>query len=110
DAGVIELVADDGVLLAEDRLEQPAVRVPAGAVEDGVVLAQEAGDGALELLVNLLRAADEADRGHAVAEALQPVHGGGNDFGMIGKAEVVVGAEVDDLLVADADRRSLRTL
>src|SRR5262249_40506668 len=34
----------------------------------------------------------------------------GDDFGMIGEAEVVVGAEVDNLLVADAYRRSLRTL
>ncbi len=48
DAGVVQLVAEDGVLVAEDRLEQAAVGVPAGAVEDGVVLAEEAGDGGLQ--------------------------------------------------------------
>ena len=36
--------------------------------------------------------------------------GGLDDGGMIGQAEVVVGAEVDDLAAADADGRALRPL
>ena len=96
-----------GVLVAEDRLEQAAVGVPAGAVEDGVVLAEEAGDGRFQLLVQLLRAADEAHRGHAVAVAAQPLVGRLDDGGMVGQTEIIVGAEVDDLAAADADVRAL---
>ncbi len=44
DAGVVQLVAEDRVVLAEQRLEQPAVGVEARDVEDGVVLAEELGD------------------------------------------------------------------
>ena len=41
DRGVVELVADDGVLLAEERLEEAAVGVEAGGVEDGVLGAEK---------------------------------------------------------------------
>jgi hypothetical protein len=50
DGGVVQGVGDDGVLLAEDRLEQAAVSVPAGTVKDRIVLAEKAGDGVFELL------------------------------------------------------------
>ena len=52
DRGVVERVRDDGVLLAEERLEQPAVGVEARRVEDRVLGAEEARDGRLELLVD----------------------------------------------------------
>src|SRR5262249_47121930 len=103
DAGVVQLVGEDAVLVAEDGLEEPAVGVPAGAVEDGAVLAEEGGDGGLELLVQVLGAADEADAGHAVAVALEALPGGGDDGGVVGQPEVVVGAEVEDLAAVDLD-------
>ena len=57
-----------------------------------------------ELLVDLLRAADEADAGHAVAPAVEGLVGGGDHLGMVGQAEIVVGAEVQHrLAVGDAD-------
>ena len=52
DRGVVQRVGDDDVLLAEERLEQSAVRVEARGVEDGVLGGQEAGDGRLELGVD----------------------------------------------------------
>ncbi len=42
DARVVERVADDRVLLVEQRLEETAVRVEAGRVEDRVVHAEKA--------------------------------------------------------------------
>ena len=70
------------------------------------------GEPRLQLLVHLLRAADEADGGHAVAPAVQGLVGGGDDLGVVGEAEVVVGAEVEDLAGAaargDGDGRGLR--
>ena len=41
DGGVVELVGDDGVFVVEQRLEQAAVGVEAGAVEDRVLGAEE---------------------------------------------------------------------
>lgn len=41
-------------MLAEQRLEQAAVGIEAGGVEDGVFGAEEVGDGAFELLVQVL--------------------------------------------------------
>ena len=52
-----EMIASSG---AEQRLEQPAVGVEAGGVEDRVVGAEELAELRFELLVELLRAADEA--------------------------------------------------
>ena len=110
DAGVIKFVADDRVVLAEDGLEEPAVGVPAGAVKDGVVFAEKLRDGLFEVAMDILGAANEANRGHAVAEAFQTIGGGGDDVGMIRQAEIIVRAEVDDLAVADLDGGTLRPL
>jgi hypothetical protein len=44
---------------AQQRLEQAAVGVEAGGVEDGVLGAEERGDLRFQLLVQILRAADE---------------------------------------------------
>ena len=97
DAGVVQLVGDDGVLLAEQRLEQPAVGVEAGGVEDRVVGAEELAERCLELLVDVLRAADEADGRQAVAPVGRaPAWAAATTSGWLGEAEVVVGAEVED--------------
>ena len=103
DRGVVQRVRDDRVLLAEQRLEQPAIGVEAGAVEDRVLHAEKRGDLRLELLVLLLRAADEAHRGHAVAVAVERVLGGVAQFLIVGEAEIVVGAEIQHLAAADLD-------
>jgi len=57
--------------------------------------------------VYLLRAADEAHRGHAVTEPIHCPLGGRPYCRMIGEAQVVVGAEVDDLAIAGAHHRTL---
>ena len=67
------------------------------------------GEARLQLLVHLLGAADEADRGHAEAPAVQRLLGGGDDLGVVGEAEVVVGAEVQHLAAPAADRRRRRS-
>ena len=59
-------------------------------------------------LCNVLRAADEADAAEAVAVSAQPFTGGRDDGGMVGQAEIIVGAEVDDLAAVDGDGRALR--
>jgi hypothetical protein len=106
---VVEGVGDHRVTVVEQRLEHAAVGVEARAVQDRVLLAEEVRQPRLQLLVHLLGAADEADRRHAEAPAVQRLLGGGHDLGMVGQAQVVVGAEVEHLSAAgDGDARALR--
>jgi hypothetical protein len=70
DGRVVQLIADDGVVLAEQRLEQARIRVEARRVQDGVVGTKKAGQPPLEFLVDLLGTADEPHAGHAVAPAV----------------------------------------
>ena len=58
-----------------------------------------------ELLVRLLRAADEPDRGQPVAPVVEGLVRGLDDLGMIGQAEVIVGAHVQDVGPALRRRR-----
>ena len=75
DRGMVQRVGDHRVLLAEHRLEQAAVGVEAARIQDRVVGAEESRDRRLELLVQVLRAADEAHRRQAEAVRVQRVLG-----------------------------------
>jgi len=109
DAGMVERVADHRVFLAEQRLEQPAIGVEAGGIEDRIAPAEEAGDARLQRLVQILGPADEAHRGEAEAVILQRLMGGGDDGGMVGQAQIIIGAEVQHLAPGlDPDVRALR--
>ena len=108
DRGVVELVRVEPVRLVEDRREEPLVGVPAGHVEDRVVASEEGRDLGLELLVELLRAADEAHRAEARAPAVHGLLLGLADPRVVGEAEVVVRGQHDDLAAADPDARALR--
>ncbi len=109
DRGVVEGVGDDRVLLAQQRLEESPVGVEAGRIQDGVLGAEEPGDGGFQLLVQVLGAADETHAGHAEAMAVQRVLGGLDDVRVVGQAQVVVGAEVQHAAaIGQADARRLR--
>ena len=45
--------------------------------------------------MELLGATNKAHRGHAITIFVERIVCGGNNVGMIGKAEIVVGAKVD---------------
>ena len=58
--------------------------------------------------VDLLGAADEAHRGQAVAPAVEGGVGGRDHLGMGGETQVVVGAEIENLLAGgDGDPAAL---
>ena len=108
DGGMVELVRHDGILLACQRLEQPPIGIKGGGVKDGVFHAHEAGDGGLKLLVQVLRAADEAHAGKAEAVGIQRMVGGGQHLGVGRKAQVVVGTEIQQCAPAHLDFSALR--
>ncbi len=97
DGRVVQLVADDGVVLAQQRLEEAAVRIEGSGVEDRVLGAEEARQPRLQRLVQVLRAADEAHRAQAVAVRAQRLVGRLDHRRVRRQAEVVVGAQVEHL-------------
>ena len=105
---MVQGVGDDGVLGGQERLENAAVGVEAGRVEDGVIGMEVIGDGLLQFLVDVLGAADEADGGHAVAARFHGLFGGRDEAGAVGEAEVVIGTEIQGLAaVLEGDFRAL---
>ena len=65
DGGVVEAVAHDGVFLGQQRFEHPTVGVKGRGIQDGVLREMEVCNALLELFVDVLGPADEADAGHA---------------------------------------------
>src|SRR5262249_49569672 len=82
--------------------------IEAGGVEDRILLAEVTRQALFQGLVDLLRAADEAHRGHAVTELRERALARGPHRGMVGEPEVVVGAEVDHFVIARVDECTLR--
>ena len=107
---MVQLVAEDRVVFAKERFEQARIRVKTRRVEDRIVLAEEAGDGGFKLLVQVLRAADKANRGETVAVMAQPFLSRLDNGRMVREAEVIICAEVDDLAAADANGGALGAL
>ena len=98
DAGVVEFVGQDEVVLTEDAGDGAGVGGEAGLKDDTGLDALERGDLLFEFHVNVHRASDGADGAGAYAEFLGGCDGGFFKFGVIAKAEVVVGGEVNDAL------------
>ena len=67
DRGMVQGIGNDGILLAEQRLEHRAIGIETGGEEDGVIHAEIVGDAALQRLVNVRRTANETHRSHAQA-------------------------------------------
>ena len=104
---MVQFVGKNRVRFAEQRFEQPAVGVEAGDVQDAVALAEVVGDRAFELFVDVLRAADEADRGEAEAPVVEAATSRRDNLRMVGQAEIVISAEVHHVLVVNPNGRLL---
>ena len=95
--------------LVEQCLEQSAVRVEAGRVQNRIFHRQVGAQALLQFAMHGLRAADEAHRGHPIAVAGQGIVRGLQHLGMVGKPQVVVGAEIDHLAaIGEPHDRTLR--
>ena len=100
DRSMVEGIGDDSILVGQQGFEDTAVGVEASSVEDGILGAEELGDFLLQFLVEVLAAADEADRSHTIATGIHSLLSGLDKLGVVGEAEVVVGAEVEALLTS----------
>ena len=66
DRGMIKGIGNDSVLLNEKRFENPAVGVKGGYIKDGIFCSEEFSQLFLQLLVDVLRAADKTHGAHSV--------------------------------------------
>src|SRR5689334_11595282 len=91
DGGMIEFVADNGVLFVIQRFKNTPVGVECGHVQDSVFSAQEFRQFSFQLFMYILRAADKAYTTHAISPAVDVLFGRLYHFGMRRKTEVVIG-------------------
>ena len=108
DRGMVELVQVHHVSAAHQPGDQSQIGGVPGGEDQAGLLAQELGQGRLELLVQVERAVQEPAAGAARAVPAQRPRGGLEDLGMVGQPEVVVRAEHDPLLTVNDDDGVLR--
>src|SRR5262249_30852130 len=90
------------------RLKNSAVCVKAGGVENRILGPKKARELGLKLLMDRLRPADEAHGRKAEAEFRKRDFRSLDQSRGIREAQIVVGAQVDDLLAVCFDPRLLR--
>ena len=96
DGSVVELIADNCIVSSQDGLEQTAVCIEAGGVQDGIIGAQEAGNLLLELFVNILGAADETNGSNAVTSFIIGSLCSVNQSLVVAQTQVVVCTHIDN--------------
>jgi hypothetical protein len=66
------------------------------------------GEGIFKLLMNSLCSTNEPDRGEAKAVFVEALFRGGDYLGVVGKAQIVIGTEVEDFTPIDPNMSRLR--
>jgi len=110
DAGVIELIGDDVVLLAEYGRDGAGIGGEAALEDDAGFDVLEGGDAAFEFHMHVERAADGTDRAGTRAVLANGVDGGLAELRVIGKPEIVIGRQVNDVLAVVVTYRLARAV
>ena len=95
--GVVQRVGDYCIVRPEQGLENAAVGIEAGCIENRVLRVEKFADGFFQLLVNVALPADEADGTHSIAAAVHRFLCGLYQTGIVRKSKVVVGTEIQCL-------------
>ena len=103
DGSVVQGIGNDGILVGQQRLEHTAVGIKASGIQDGVLSLEVLADFSLQNLVDIGSTADEAHAGHTEATAVQSLLGSLDEAGMVGKAQIIVGTEVQHFLASHLD-------
>ena len=107
DRGVVQLIGNDQVVLAQDRGDGSRVGRKAGLKHYAGFRVFETRDLLFELHVDLHRAGNGAHRSGSHAPAARGFERGTTQSTVCGEAEVIVRAEVDDLLAVETGHRLL---
>jgi len=108
DTGMVELVGEDDILFADQRLDGRQVSAEAGLEGDGSLDALESRQAALQLQVQVHGAGDGAHCAWSGAVLIQRLLGGRHHLRMVGQPEVVVRAEVKHALTVHHQPGALR--
>jgi hypothetical protein len=109
DRRMIQLIRNDRILRTEESFKEPAVGIETGRIENRVFHAQKLAQLSLELLMHTLGAADEAHARESIPPSVERLVGRPVHFRTLREAEVVVGAEVQNIApVGQLDPGTLR--
>ena len=95
---MVQGIGYNGVFRAQQRLEHTAIGIKSSGVKDGIVHVQKVGECFFKAGVNVLRAANKAHRGHAIAVIFQRFLTRFHKLVGIGEAQIIVGAEVQHMV------------
>ena len=107
DGCMVQSIADNGIVLGKQRFKHTAVGIEARRIKNSVVSPEVTADGALQLLVDVLCAADEPHARHAEAATVHHTLRGLDDTRMVREPQVVVGTKVQHLTAANLDGSTL---
>ena len=95
---MIQRIADHGIVLVKQHLEQAAVGIEAAGIQDGIAHFQEARKGLLQLLVAGLRSANEAHGCQTESRCFQALPGRFNETPVVGQPQIIIGAEIQYII------------
>ena len=93
---VVQGIGNNSVVCSQEAFKQPAVGVKAGGKQNRVFRAEKLGKTFFQLTVKGLRAADKTHGRHAETPLVDGFLGGFHHFRIISKAQIIIGAHVDD--------------
>ncbi len=96
DAGMIELIRNDGILICQQSFEESTIRIETGAVQDCVFGSEEFAELCFQMTMDGLSPADETHGCHPIAPAIEPLMSSFQDSPMIRQTKVVVGTEIQN--------------
>ena len=107
DRGVIERIGEHRVFFRQQGFKKPPIRIETRGVENCVIHAEKCRQFLLQRSMYLVRAADEAHRGHAVAVLIKRTMCRLEHRRVIGQSKVVVGAQIEHFSVAHLNQGAL---
>ena len=107
---MVQGIADDSILIGEQRLEHTAVGIEACGIENGIFRLEILRDGLLQLLVDVLRTTDETHRRHTEATLVHHLLRSLDDALVVAQAQIVVGTKVQHFLSRNLNGCTLRAL
>ena len=93
---MVQGIGNNSVVCSQEAFKQPAVGVKAGGKQNRVFRAEKLGKTFFQLTVKGLRAADKTHGRHAETPLVDGFLGGFHHFRIISKAQIIIGAHVDD--------------
>ncbi|MNC51189.1 hypothetical protein D3C75_1004710 [compost metagenome] len=97
DRCVVQRIGDNRIFRAKQCFKQTAVGIKTRRIKNGIFHSEEAGQFAFQLFVAVLCSTNETHRGHPKAMRIHALFSSIDKLWVVSEAEIVIGAEVDDV-------------